>query len=185
MSSWLKLPLLAVVLSISFEARAAASQDARTMPARILAAHNAARARAGVVPLAWDPQLGRAAANYAAWLAVTHSFQHSNRRARTGTGENLWMGTRGYYSYESMVSAWASEGRYFRPGIFPAVSRSGSWEDVGHYTQMVWPTTTRVGCAVASNASADYLVCRYSPAGNVDGRPVPYAAAGSVWTRAR
>jgi hypothetical protein len=37
---------------------------------------------------------------------------------------------------------------------------------------MIWPTTTRVGCALATNASTDYLVCRYSPAGNIDGRPV-------------
>ena len=128
---------------------------------------------------------GRSAAMYAAQLAATRSFQHSNRRARPGIGENLWMGTRGYFSYESMVGTWASEGRYFRPGIFPAVSRSGSWEDVGHFTQMVWPTTTRVGCAVASNASTDYLVCRYSPAGNVDGRPVPYASTGIYRARSR
>ena len=66
------------------------------------------------------------------------------------------------------------------PGIFPTVSRSGNWETVGHYTQMVWPTTTRVGCAVASNASNDFLVCRYSPAGNIDGRPVPYVATASA-----
>jgi hypothetical protein len=44
---------------------------------------------------------------------------------------------------------------------------------------MVWPTTTRIGCAVASNGRFDYLVCRYSPAGNIDGRPVPYTIAPS------
>jgi hypothetical protein len=41
---------------------------------------------------------------------------------------------------------------------------------------MIWPTTTRVGCALASTPRTDYLVCRYSPAGNIDGRwvgPVP------------
>jgi hypothetical protein len=51
---------------------------------------------------------------------------------------------------------------------------------------MVWPTTTRVGCAVASNAANDFLVCRYSPAGNIDGRSVPYATtASAASTRAR
>ena len=84
------------------------------------------------------------------------------------------------YNFEQMVAGWTSERRWFAPGIFPAVSRSGNWEDVGHYTQMVWPTTTRVGCAMATNAGNDFLVCRYSPAGNVTGRPVLTAAASSV-----
>jgi hypothetical protein len=74
-----------------------------------------------------------------------------------------------------MVGNWASERRYFVPGTFPNNSRSGNWEDIGHYTQMIWPTTTHVGCALASNATTDYLVCRYSPAGNVDGRVVQAA----------
>jgi hypothetical protein len=105
-------------------------------------------------------------------LALTNTFQHSERSARRGTGENLWMGSHGAFSVDRMVSDWASERRMFRAGLFPAVSRTGNWADVGHYTQMVWPTTTKVGCALASNGRADYLVCHYSPAGNIDGRPV-------------
>jgi hypothetical protein len=61
----------------------------------------------------------------------------------------------------------------FVPGLFPRVSRTGNWSAVGHYSQMIWPTTTRVGCALASSQLADYLVCRYAPAGNIDGRRVP------------
>jgi hypothetical protein len=181
----MKAALSAAVLGLATSAPAtAAANIASQFPARILAAHNQARAEAGVAPLVWDPALGEAAAAYATQLALTNNFQHSDRRARPGIGENLWMGTHGAFSYEAMVGGWASERRDFVPGIFPAVSRSGNWENVGHYTQMVWPTTTRVGCALASNATTDYLVCRYSPAGNIDGRPVPYAAVGSA-TRAR
>ena len=141
-------------------------------PARVLAAHNSVRARAAVPPLAWDPALGSSAAAYARTLALTNSFQHSDRRARRGVGENLWMGSRGAFSLERMVGGWASERRMFRRGVFPFVSSSGRWSDVAHYTQIVWPTTTRVGCAIATNAWADYLVCHYAPAGNIDGRPV-------------
>jgi hypothetical protein len=61
----------------------------------------------------------------------------------------------------------------FVPGVFPAVSRTGNWIDVAHYTQIVWPTTTRVGCAIYSSRSWDFLICRYSPSGNIDGRRVP------------
>lgn len=180
MSRLIRLPLVAALLGIGLQVPAtAAANIASQFPARVLAAHNAVRAQSGAAPLVWDPTLADAATTYAAQLALTNTFQHSDRHARPGTGENLWMGSRGYYSYEAMVGGWASEERLFVPGIFPAVSRSGNWADVGHYTQMVWPTTTRVGCAVASNARNDYLVCRYSPAGNIDGRPVPYAMVGS------
>ena len=175
MSRLIKASLAAALAGLGFGAPATAASNnlASQFPALVLAAHNAARAQAGVQPLAWDPALGDAAAAYATQLALTNSFHHSDRKARAGTGENLWMGTHGAFSYSSMVGTWASERRYFVPGVFPAVSRSGNWEDVGHYTQMVWPTTTRVGCAVASNGANDFLVCRYASAGNVDGRRVP------------
>ena len=159
-------------------ASAAPPSFAAQFPARVLAAHNATRAQAGMPPLAWDPALGLSAAAYAQQMALTNRFEHSNRRARRGVGENLWMGTRGAFGIERMVSDWASERRMFRPGVFPAVARTGNWMDIAHYTQIIWPTTTRVGCALASNGRSDYLVCHYSPAGNIDGRPVGFALAG-------
>jgi hypothetical protein len=153
-------------------AAAHAQVTARDFPARILAAHNAERAAAGMPPLVWDASLGNSAAVYAQQLAITGMFAHSDRSKRPGIGENLWMGSHGYFSVEAMVGGWTSEKRFFVPGVFPNVSRTGNWADVGHYTQMIWPTTQRVGCAVASTARVDYLVCRYASAGNIDGRPV-------------
>lgn len=150
---------------------------AAQFPARILASHNLERSRAGVAPLAWDMELGSGAAAYAQQLAIAGRFAHSDRSRRPGIGENLWMGTHGAFSVEAMVGAWASEKQFFAPGIFPNVSRSGDWEDVGHYTQMIWPSTRRIGCALASTPSIDYLVCRYATAGNVDGQPVGPSAA--------
>ena len=52
------------------------------------------------------------------------------------------MGTRGAYELEEMAGGWAAEKSLFRPGIFPAVSSSGQWSDVAHYTQMIWKGTT-------------------------------------------
>lgn len=149
---------------------ATAQNFAAQFPARILAAHNGERAMVSVPPLVWDNDLGTGAAAWAQQLAMTNRFEHSDRKARRGIGENLWMGTHGAYSPEAMVGAWASEKRMFMPGIFPNNSRTGNWIDVAHYTQLTWPTTTRIGCALASNGRTDYLVCRYSPAGNIDGR---------------
>ena len=141
-------------------------------PDRVLAEHNRARAGAGVVPLSWDAKLASDAAQYAAQLASSGRFSHSNRRARGGAGENLWMGTRNSFQVEEMVGGWRGEKAVFVSGVFPAVSKTGNWGDVGHYTQMVWPTTQRIGCALAANARADYLVCRYWPAGNIMGFPI-------------
>ena len=47
--------------------------------------------------------------------------------------------------------------------------RVGSFEDVGHYTQLMWRATGRVGCAVADGRAYEVLVCRYREAGNVEG----------------
>ena len=154
-------------------ASAAAPLVASQFPARIVAAHNAERLRLGMSPLVWDNSLGTGAAAYAQQMAMTGMFQHSNRQARRGIGENLWMGSHGAFSVEAMVEGWTSEKRYFTPGVFPNNSRTGNWADVGHYTQLVWPTTTRVGCAIASTPRIDYLVCRYATAGNIDGTRLP------------
>jgi hypothetical protein len=83
------------------------------------------------------------------------------------------MGTAGAYRIDDMVGAWIGERRLFRAGVFPDVSVTGNWIDVGHYTQMVASRSTRVGCAMRSGGGWTYLVCRYSPSGNVDGRAMP------------
>ena len=139
----------------------------------MIAAHNRARRDYGVAPLAWDEGLARDAAAWAQVLARSGRFQHDPQRGRAvRQGENLFEGTRGAYSYAEMIGLLIGERRYFRPGVFPNVSRSGNWSHVAYYTQIIWPTTRQVGCATASNARSDYLVCRYFPAGNVVGVPL-------------
>lgn len=151
----------------------AGPQDLSRLEARLLAVHNRERAAAGAPPLVWDARLAGAAASYGPALERLGKLAHSPQAARPGQGENLWMGTRGAYALEEMAGGWAAEKALFRPGIFPAVSTSGNWSDVGHYTQMIWKGTVRIGCAVHKSRKWDFLVCRYSPPGNVVGRRVP------------
>jgi len=134
-----------------------------------LAAHNAERAEFGVVPLRWNPDLASEAAVWAMNLARENVLRHASVQERSGRGENLWMGTAGYYSPADMISHFASEKQYFRAGQFPNVSHTGNWADVGHYTQIVWAETREVGCAAVRNQYSDVLVCRYWPAGNIRG----------------
>ena len=148
-------------------------QDLSRFETRLLAVHNRERIATGARPLVWDARLAAAAAAYGPALERLGKLAHSPANMRYGQGENLWMGTRDAYELEEMAEGWAAEKSLFRPGFFPAVSRSGNWTDVGHYTQMIWKGTIRVGCAVHKARKWDFLICRYSPPGNVVGQRVP------------
>jgi hypothetical protein len=143
---------------------------------RLLDAHNRERALVGAPPLQWDVDLAAHAASYGPTLASIRALVHSPREDRPGERENLAMAWHGTMTPEQLVGMWTREKQLLQPGVFPAVSRTGQWQDVAHYTQMVWPTTTRVGCAIFAT-DWDYLVCRYSPPGNIDGKPIFVAAA--------
>ncbi len=137
-----------------------------TFTEEILNAHNNYRAEVGVPPLQWSEDLAASAQQWANKLAQTGTFEHSQ------AGENLAEGTTAAFSVTQLVDMWGGEKQYFSNGTFPDVSSTGNWEDVGHYTQVVWRNTTEVGCGLASGNGNDVLVCHYNPAGNFVGQPV-------------
>ncbi|MEL6877975.1 MAG: CAP domain-containing protein [Pseudomonadota bacterium] len=143
-----------------------------SLASEILDAHNRERAEFGSQPLAWSPELAREARGWANILARRGVMRHASIEERKGRGENLWMGTAGYYSPREMISYFIAEKQHFRRGEFPHISRTGRWRDVGHYTQIVWGDTRQVGCAIARGKRDEFLVCRYWPAGNTYGRKV-------------
>ena len=130
------------------------------------------RDRRGAPELCGGPPHPAAADAYAEHLANGVPYVHAGRIGREDQRENLSMGYRGS-SAVAMMQKWIGEKRNFKPGVFPDVSLTGNWEDAGHYSQMIWPTTIRVGCGTARGAQWEYLVCRYSPPGNRDGSQVP------------
>ena len=150
---------------------APASRGAGLLRSAMMAAHNRARADVGVPPLVWDMGLAASAQGYADTMARTGRFEHAAQpMGPQRQGENLFEGTRGAYAYNEMIGYWVAEKRDFVNGPTPMFSRTGRWEDVAHYTQIVWRGTTSVGCATAHGGSREYLVCRYWPPGNVVGQ---------------
>jgi hypothetical protein len=136
---------------------------------RVLAAHNRERSDLGVPPVEWNASLAADAQRWADELAASGRFEHAPEDPRAPEGENIWAGTRGYYSIENMVDAWVREKKYFKPGLFPNNSVTGHVSDVGHFTQLAWHDTLKVGCATAQSGVEDILVCRYSRPGNYIG----------------
>jgi uncharacterized protein YkwD len=140
-------------------------------PTLILAAHNSYRAAVATVsplpPLQWSESLAASAQSWANHLATIGTLQEPG----VG-GVNLADGTAGAFSVTQLVGIWGNEQEFFENGIFPNVSSTGNWEDVGHYSQLVWRNTTEVGGALATGEGLDFLVCYYNPAGNVIGETV-------------
>ncbi|WP_318011110.1 CAP domain-containing protein [Sphingobium sp. 3R8] len=160
------------VMPAAYYGMAEAARGDSLLRAVMLDAHNGERASLGLPLLDWDDALAADAARYADDMAHSGVFRHSPRTGRTiPSGENLWMGPRRLYGYQAMVGSFLDEKRFTRiAGKLPDLSSTGRWQDVGHYTQMIWRGTRKIGCALGEGANADYLVCRYFPAGNAFGR---------------
>jgi len=134
-----------------------------------LAIHNQARSDVGVEPLVWDDALAEEAQIYAESLAKRHTFEHA--RDNHGHGENLyWYSARTNSPMADASQAWYEEIRVYR--YRQCCGRN--FKNTGHYTQMVWHSTTAVGIGVAvSSRGETYVVARYDPSGNWQGQ-YPY-----------
>jgi hypothetical protein len=122
--------------------------------AAVLARHNERRAKHGAPPMVWDADLDSQAQAYAATCPSGHSHA-------AGQGENLaW----GHASLVAAADAWYDEVASYDYGN-PTFSGS-----TGHFTQMVWKASTRLGCGSNGGCGMKTYVCRYAPAGNVIGQ---------------
>lgn len=109
--------------------------------------------------LTWDAAIASQAAAYVAGCPNGHS-------GAPGFGENLaW----GYDSMSAAVQAWYDEVAAYN---FASCGFSGA---TGHFTQLVWRDTVKVGCAVNKACAMPTYICQYSPPGASDG-PVTAAA---------
>jgi pathogenesis-related protein 1 len=173
---------------------------------RFLAAHNAARKAVGVEPLAWSEELSKVAQESLneqkdelieeakkGW--AERKIVLPEHRMDSKYGENIagWAGAGNRLpGVERAVTWWIEEKVPFdklnAEGTYKFGDEEGKTEKgpdgkdqpivVGHYTQIVWRTTTHVGAARLTFQLADKsgvtrtyvaVICNYSPPGNVNG----------------
>lgn len=126
----------------------------------MLAAHNMYRSRVGTPPLAWSNDLAARAQQWATTLIERGQFAP---RQDGRFGENLFEISGGNASPSRVVAAWMSEEANYNYATNSCTARCG------HYTQVIWRSTRRVGCGVARNAKREVWVCDYDPHGNTIG----------------
>ncbi|KAK7690265.1 hypothetical protein QCA50_006920 [Cerrena zonata] len=149
------IPFLALLLTLG--TTAVVADDIQ----RYLAAHNSVRAQHGAKNLVWN---ATSAGKAQSW-ANRCQFQHSGGSLGP-LGENLAAGFGGGYNIEKAIKSWTDEVSSYNPNN-PQPS---------HFTQVVWKSTTSVGCAVKTcnnifpGNDALFFVCEYFPAGNVIGQ---------------
>ena len=166
---------LCILLSFSVDLSNASENKKNFDPATLTGAHNQWRIKTGVSALKWSNDLAASAQQWADQLAQGGCrMKHS-----TGAnGENIyWAGAAqrsdGTSSIQkiteqNVVDAWGNEVKDYDYA-------SNSCHGVcGHYTQVVWKSTTEVGCGMAAcSDKAQIWVCQYSPRGNMVGQK-PY-----------
>lgn len=138
------------------------------------AAHNAARANVNppaaspIPPLAWSGPIAAVAQAYAENCVWEHSMGEY--------GENLYASAGQETTPQDVVDSWVSEVADYDYGS------NGCSGVCGHYTQVVWADSAKLGCGVANCSTGSPFdgfpdwqiwVCNYDPPGNFNGQK-PY-----------
>ncbi len=158
--------LSSVVVQLSY---AQSNPDLENIMLKI---HNDERDAVGVPPLTWSSSLAANAQSWANHLTTLGLICDPERpdlvppkpicdtTLHGAKNENIAAGLADFNSPEELALLWADEKEKYDAG-----QRSGP--GIGHYTAMVWKNTQEIGCGFASSGQMDFLVCRYSPPGNL------------------
>ncbi|GIX80528.1 golgi-associated plant pathogenesis-related protein 1 [Caerostris darwini] len=128
--------------------------------------HNEYRTKHGVPKLELSDEICAYAREWANHLAAVDSFKHRTERKY---GENIFMkwssDPNHVVSGDAAVESWYSEIKDHTFGQEPRSLKSG------HFTQVIWKDSKRMGVAWAKSKTGKILVvANYEPAGNFVGR---------------
>ncbi|KJZ72522.1 hypothetical protein HIM_08046 [Hirsutella minnesotensis 3608] len=134
--------------------------------------HNTARQDHKVPLLRWNADLA-SSAQQSAQNCIDNHDNHGK-----GFGQNLaWLWSSGSEDNTKValggVDGWYKEKNNYNNLYGVPDPTSGNFNDIGHFTQMVWKATTDVGCATnrCQGGSIDWVtVCNYKQPGNVPGQ---------------
>ncbi|KAH6977182.1 CAP domain-containing protein [Ilyonectria sp. MPI-CAGE-AT-0026] len=131
--------------------------------------HNVERKKKKVGAMVWSPTLAGYALTYAKKLAKDGKLAHSAYEDRINQGENLAFSSSSVPIKQPGVvgtNGWIAERPKYKNEVIP----KGDFSGYGHYTQVMWNTSTRLGIASASDGKGGYYtVARYSKPGNIVG----------------
>ncbi|XP_041021884.1 pathogenesis-related protein PR-1 [Juglans microcarpa x Juglans regia] len=133
---------------------------------QFLFAHNLVRAYKWEAPLMWDFQLEKYARWWGGQRKADCKLQHSFPEGEFKLGENIYWGQGSTWTPYDAVNTWAGEEKYYTYVTNTCVAG----QMCGHYTQIVWRDTRRIGCARVVCDSGDvFMTCNYDPPGNYIG----------------
>lgn len=138
----------------------------------ILSLHNTYRSWHRAPAMTWDSTLERAATAWAQNLANQGcGLQHGGHN---GAGQNLYMLSNSGgvdRSCSAAATAWYNEVSLYRFSSTPYSSNSWQFGAIGHFTQLVWVSSTRLGCGIGigNGGRCKVVACHYSPTGNYVG----------------
>jgi uncharacterized protein YkwD len=147
----------------------------------IVAAHNRWRKTVGAPPLTYSGELAASAQDWANHLRQSNQCKMRHSKPDGQYGENLYWASAIEWSdgkrelqqvnSKKVVDDWGNE----RADYDYKNNSCAKGKMCGHYTQVVWKTTTTVGCAIAvcEDSHEQVWVCQYQPPGNWVGKK-PY-----------
>ncbi|KAH9694947.1 SCP domain-containing protein [Citrus sinensis] len=138
------------------------SSHAQDSPQDYVNAHNAARAQVGVGPVTWDDRVASYAQNYANQRKGDCNLVHSGGPY----GENLAWSSAGLSGTDA-VKMWVNEKADYDYNS----NTCAEGKVCGHYTQVVWRNSVRIGCA-KDLCSINFTTTRRSPS-NASSPDVP------------
>ncbi|KAH7861018.1 hypothetical protein Vadar_020665 [Vaccinium darrowii] len=143
--------------------RRSTKSNPKVVVAELLNGHNSLRAGLNLPPLQWNTTL----TSYAKWWANQRRGDCALIHSNSDYGENIFWGQGDDWTATEAVEAWEAEESYYNYESNTCMPN----RDCTHYTQMVWRTTTFLGCAkIKCNDGDTYVVCEYYPHGNVIGQ---------------